>query len=88
MLKPGAFNIFFEVLAAGGRSLHRSELLVKALGLSKPQVSSRKVTGIGRTLLEDAKYLCFFGFDPRRFRVRLVPWSGLFDGSGVWRHPK
>lgn len=43
-------------------------------------------------MLEDAKYLCFFGFDLRRFRVGLVPWRSrpepFVDGNGAWRHPK
>lgn len=37
LLKPGAFTVLFEALVAGGGSLLRSELLVKASGLSKPQ---------------------------------------------------
>lgn len=37
LLKLQAFTISFETLAAGGWSLLRSELLVKASGLSKPQ---------------------------------------------------
>jgi len=51
------------------------------------KVSSGKVTGVGRALLEDAKYLCCFGFDLGWFGVSLVPWRSqperFVDGGGI-----
>lgn len=74
LLKLRAFHILFETLAAGGRSLLRPELFVKASGLSKPQKCPLgRLRALGGLSWRMQKYLCLFGFDPGWFKVRLVP---------------
>lgn len=74
LLKLRAFHILFETLAAGGRSLLRSELFVKASGLSKPQKCPvGRLRALGGLSWRMQKYLCLFGFDPRVVQSQAGP---------------
>lgn len=93
LLKLRAFNILFEALAVGGRSLLGSKLLVKALGLSKPQKRPLGRLRASGGLCWRMQNICASlgstsgGSESDWSPGSLSP-SGFVDGSGMWRHPK